>query len=105
MRYPARSRTAPGSSSVVSPAQRIRLQHPGQPEIVIRVEVREVDLLELHEPDIRAQELALRSLCAVEQKPVTTTSHERRRQGALGRGHGAGRPEENDVEVHGRGFY
>ena len=46
--------------------QRERLQHPGEPEVVVGVEVRQEDVLEVDEPDRRAQELALGSLAAVE---------------------------------------
>ena len=71
---------------------------------MIGMEVREIDLLELDEADVRAQKLSLRTLGAVEQEPVTTSPHERRGQGAFRSRHGAGRPEENDVEIHGGGF-
>ena len=55
---------------------------PGRPEVVIGVEVREEDLLELDEADVAAQELSLRPLGAVEQEPVTASPHERRGQSA-----------------------
>ncbi len=88
----------------LAPAQRERLQHPRQAEVVVRVKVREEDLLEIDEPHVAAQELALRALRAVEQEPLPSPAHERGAQGALGGRHGAGRPEEDDVEVHGGGF-
>jgi hypothetical protein len=68
------------------------------------VEVREKDLLQLDEAHVRTQELALRALCAVEQETVTASPHERRGQGAFCSRHGAGRPKENDVEIHGGGL-
>ncbi len=65
------------------------------------MKVREEDLLELDQPDVAAQELALRPLGAVEEKSVSPAADERRGQGALGRRGGSGRPEEDDVEIHG----
>ena len=41
-------------------AERERLQHPGQAEVVVGVEVRDEDLLEVDEADRGAQQLALR---------------------------------------------
>ena len=84
-------------------AQRERLQHPGQPEEVVGVEVRQEDLVQVDEADVGAQQLALRALAAVEQQAVAAAPHERRRRRALCRRHRAGRPEEDDVEVHGAG--
>ena len=48
-----------------------RLEHPRKPEVVVGVEVRQEDLLELGETDVASQELALRSLAAIEQKPIS----------------------------------
>ena len=69
------------------------------------MEVREEDLLELDQADVAAQELPLRPFCAVEQEPVSPSTDERRGQGALGRRGGSGRPEEDDVEIHGGRVY
>ena len=69
------------------------------------MEVREEDLLELDEADVAAQELALRPLGAVEEQPVSPAPDERRGQGALGGRRGSGRPEEDDVEIHGGRVY
>ena len=66
------------------------------------MEVREEDLAQLDEADVRAQELPLRALGAVEQQPLAAAPDERRGRRALGGRHRAGRPEEDDVEVHGR---
>ena len=55
--------------------------------------------------DARAQQLALRPLGAVDEQPVAAAADQGRRGGALGGRRGAGRPEEDDVEVHGRRFY
>ena len=68
------------------------------------MEVREEDLLELDQADVRPQELALRPFRAVEEEPVPAAPDERGRQCALGGRHGAGRPEKDDVELHGGGF-
>ncbi len=69
------------------------------------MEVREEDLFQLGEPDIASEKLALRPLRAVEEKTVAPSSDESRRQGALSGRRGAGRPEKNDVEIHGGRFY
>ena len=66
--------------------------------------VREEDLLELDEPDVAAQELSLRPLGAVEEKPIAAPPDERRAERALRGRHRARRPEENDVQLHGGGF-
>ena len=65
------------------------------------MEVREEDLLELDEADVAAQELALRALAAVEEEPLAAAADERRRERPLRRRRGSGRPEEDDVEIHG----
>ena len=67
--------------------------------------VREEDLLELDEADVAAQELTLCALRAVEQEPLAAAPNERRAERALGRRHGARRPEKDDVEVHGGRLY
>ena len=69
------------------------------------MEVREEDLLELDQPDVAAQELPLRPFRAVEEQPLASAADERRRERALRRRRGPGRPEEDDVEIHGAGFY
>ena len=89
-------------SGSVATAQRERLQHPRQAEVVVGVEVREEDVLEVDEADVGAKQLALRPLAAVEEQPVAAAPDERRgrcpaRPSARSRG-----PEEDDVEVHGR---
>ena len=38
----------------LAPAQGERLQHPGEPEDVVAVQVREEDVLDLRQPDGRA---------------------------------------------------
>ena len=45
-------------------------------QVVVGVEVRQEDVLEVDEPDRRAQELALGSLAAVEQQPVASPAEE-----------------------------
>jgi hypothetical protein len=67
---------------------------------MVGVEVRDEELLELHEPD-RPHQLPLRALAAVEQEPIATAPHERGGQPALRAGRRAGGAEKEDVEVHG----
>ena len=84
----------------VAVAERERLQHPRQAEVVVGVEVREEDLAQIDEADRRAQELALRALAAVEEQPLAAAPHEERAR-RTPRGRRAGRgAEEDDVEVH-----
>ena len=92
-------RPVDGERHVAHP-QRERLEHPWQAEVVVGVEMRDEDLLEVDEADRRAQELALGSLAAVEEHPVAATPDEQGRGSAPG-GRCAGRgAEEDDVEVH-----
>ena len=97
----AEARRAVERQRHLAAAEGERLQHPGQPEVVVGVEVREEDVLEVDQPDVRAQELPLRPLAAVDQEPVAAAADQRRRRGPLGGGSRARRPEEHDVEVHG----
>ena len=83
------------------PAQRERLQHPGQSEVVVGVVMREEDVGKLDEADRRAQELTLRSLAAIEQDPVSAAADQCAREPTPSRGHRARGSEEDDVEVHG----
>ena len=82
-------------------AESERLEHSRETEVVVGVVVREEDLLELGEADVTAQELPLRPLRTVEEEPIAAAPHERRTGSALRRGHGARRPEKNDVQLHG----
>ena len=84
----------------VAIAERERLQHSGQAEVVVAVEVREEDLAQVDEADGRAQQLPLRPLAAVEEQPVAAAAHEQRRRRAARGGRAAGSAEENDVEIH-----
>ena len=77
-----------------------RLQHPRQAEEVVGVEVREEDLVELDQADVRAQELPLRALAAVEEQLLAAAPDERGGRSAASGRHRAGRAEEDDVEVH-----
>ena len=77
-----------------------RLQHAGQPEIVVGVEMGDEDLLHVDEADARSQQLALGSLGAVEQEPVAAAPDECRGRRALRRRRRACRAQEDDVEVH-----
>ena len=58
-------------------------------------------MLQVDEPDVGAEQLPLRPLAAVDEQPVATAAHERRRRPARRRRRGRGRPEEDEVEVHG----
>ena len=69
-------------------AEREGLQHPRQAEDVIGVQVREEDVLEVDEPGVRAEQLALRPLAAVDEQPVAAAAEERRGGAARG-GRGA----------------
>ncbi len=60
----------------LAPAERERLHQAGQPERVVGVEVREEDLVHVHEPDRRTQELALRPLAAVEKQSLAAAAQE-----------------------------
>ncbi len=62
-------------------AQGERLEHPGQAEHVVGVEVRDQDLLELDQAD-RAHQLALGALAAVHEQSVAAAPHERGGQAA-----------------------
>ena len=77
-----------------------RLQHPGQAEEVVGVEVRQEDLVELDQADVRAQELSLRAFAAVEEQLLPTAPDERGGRSAASGRHRAGRAEEDDVEIH-----
>ena len=61
----------------VPAAERERLEHPRQAEVVVGVVVGEEDLLEVDEADVAAQELALRPFRAVEEEPLPTAPDER----------------------------
>ena len=93
------ARTVDGDR-LLAPAQREGLQHPGQAEVVIRVEVREEDLGQLREPDVGAHQLPLRPLAAVDQQPVAPTPDEQRRSRPPSRRHRPRGPEEDNVQVH-----
>src|SRR5207245_1048502 len=73
----------------------------GEPEVVVGVVVRQEHLAQVDEADRRAEELALRALGAVEEKPLPATLRDDRRRRALGRRHRAGSAEEDELEVHG----
>ena len=48
-------------------AEREGLQHAGQAEVVVGVEVRQEDVLEVDQADVRAEELSLGALAAVDR--------------------------------------
>ena len=51
-------------------AERERLQHPGQPEVVVGVVVGEEDLAQVDQAERRAEQLALGALGAVEEQAL-----------------------------------
>jgi hypothetical protein len=59
---------------LLASAQRERLQHSGETQVMVGVVVREKDLLQLDKADLGAQELPLRSLRAVEQQSFTAAA-------------------------------
>ena len=84
---------------VTDDAPRIR----GKAEHVIRVEMRQKDVLEVDEPDVGAEKLPLRALAAVDEKAIAATPNERRCRPARSGGRRRGRAEEDEIEVHGGG--
>ena len=80
-------------------AQIERLQHAGQPEPMIGVEVGQKDLGQLHQSH-RADQLTLGPFAAVEQDPVGAAPHQQRGQAATSSGNRAGGPGEEDREIH-----
>ena len=85
---------------LLAPAQVVRLEQPGQPEHVIGVVVAEEHDVEIDEPDLRAQQLPLRALAAVEQDAVAAAPDQRRRGRAPSRRGRARGAQEDDVQVH-----
>ncbi len=69
----------------LAPAQGERLEHPGQPEVVIGVVVREEHLGQLDEPDGGAEQLALGALSAVEEQALAAPPQEGSRKASFGR--------------------
>ena len=65
-------------------AERERLQHPGQAEVVVGVEVRDEHLAQLDEADRGAQHLPLRALAAVEQQPLAAAAQRAAPRGRAG---------------------
>ena len=94
------ARAVDGEPRLLAAAQGERLQHPGQAEEVVGVQVREEDLLELRQADGRALELPLRSLGAVEEQPLAAAPEEERRRRAPRGRHRRRGAEEDEVEIH-----
>src|SRR5579862_1315794 len=67
----------------LAPTERERLEHAREAEEMIRVVVREEDLLEIRQADGRALELSLRPLAAVEEKPIAAAADEHGCRAAL----------------------
>ena len=96
----AQPRRAVDRDRHVTAAERKRLQHAGQPEVVIGVVMGQEDLAQLDQPDVRPQELPLSALRAVEEEPLAAAAQEQRRRCALGGRHRAGGAEEDQIEIH-----
>lgn len=85
----------------VAAAQGERLEQARQAENVVGVEVREEDVGELWQADLRAQELPLCALGTVDEQPLAPAPHEQRRRGTLRRRGRGGRSQQDEVEIHG----
>ena len=91
----------PGDDERQFPApEREGLEHAGEAEVMVGVEVCDQDLGEIDEPDLRPQELPLRAFRAVDEDPVAAAPDKRRSRGSLSSRSRARRPKEHDVEVH-----
>ncbi len=97
---PPQPHRAEHSQRALACLEPVRLEHARQAEHVVGVEVGEVDLVDLDQPD-RADELALGALAAVEQQPLAAAPHERGGQPAPRGRRGRGGAGEEHVEVHG----
>ena len=97
---PACTRRPVHGDRQLAAAQSERLEHSGQAEEVVGVEVGEEHLLEVDEPDVGAQELPLRALGAVDEEPLAAAPDQGRGRRSLCGRRRPGRPEEHDVEVH-----
>jgi len=96
---PASSTRAVDIERVLTPAQVEGLEHAWQTEPVVGVQVREEDFVEVCQAD-RAQELALRSLTAVDQDAVPSPADQERGQSPALRGQRAAGAREEDREFH-----
>jgi hypothetical protein len=83
------------------PAERERLQHPGQAQVVVGVEVSHEDLRKLDEADARTEELPLGPLAAVDEHAIAASADEHARETSAGSRNRAGSAEEDEVEIHG----
>ena len=83
---------------LLAAAQVIGLEQPGQAEHVIGVVVAEEHDVEIDEPDLRAQQLPLRALAAVEQDAIAAAPDQRRRGRATRRRRRARGAQEDDVQ-------
>ena len=77
------------------------LEHPGQAQDVVGVEMRHEHLPELDQAHGGPQQLALRAFGAIEEEPLASPPHEQGGRSSLGRRHRAGGAEKDDVEIHG----
>ena len=82
-------------------AQRERLQHAGQAQHVIGVEVRDQRQVDVGQAGRRSQHLPLRALPAVDQDPLAATPHEIRGRATLRGRYRTGGSQEQHVQIHG----
>ena len=67
---------------------------------MVRVVVSQEDLAQLDQPDIRAQQLPLRALRAVEEQALSAATQQQRRRRPLCGRHRPGGSEKDEVEIH-----
>ena len=67
---------------------------------MVRVVVRQKDLAKLDQTDIRAQELPLSALCAVEEQALSAATQQQRGRRPLCGWHRPGGSEKDKVEIH-----
>ena len=87
------------------PLRREGLQHSRQTEHMVGMEVREEHLFQVDQTRVGAEQLALRALAAIDEQPIATAPHEGGGGAPRRCGRRARRPEEHEVEIHGRGSY
>ena len=96
-----KARRAYEKQFALTPAQPVGLEHSGETEEVVPMQVGKKDCVDVGEPEPRAQQLALGSLAAVDQPPCTATGNQRGRSAPCGARHRRGRADECDLKIHG----
>ena len=64
--------------------------------------MRDEHLMELDQADARAKKLPLSAFAAVDQETIPSATNEKACRSTLRRRHRAGRPKEDDIEIHRR---